>query len=34
MGKTTKAFIVAIAVMGIVRFILDAHHRKEGWASD
>ena len=24
MGKTTKAFIVAIAVMGIVRFILDA----------
>src|SRR5213078_895037 len=25
MGKTTKAFIVAIAVMGIVRFILDAN---------
>ena len=24
MSKTTKAFIVAIAVMGIVRFILDA----------
>src|SRR6058998_2712448 len=25
MSKTTKAFIVAIAVMGIVRFILDAN---------
>src|SRR3989442_14304277 len=25
MGKTTKAFIVAIAVMGIVRFIFDAN---------
>src|SRR5207249_10570134 len=24
MSKTTKAFIVAIAVMGVIRFILDA----------